>query len=138
MGAWKPGRGVASPGRSTASLRAVPREGMTRPGPAHAGAHAVTRRPQARPHCMSALDLYLRGAETAVASWAAYARGSRGAAVIRSRGVAAAVFPDGPARGVYNNALLERGLGPAALDGVGVPQGLLSDVDPSAFHLLIA
>jgi GNAT superfamily N-acetyltransferase len=163
---------------------------------------------------MSALDLYLRGAETAVASWAAYARGSRGAAVIRSRGVAAAVFPDGPARTVYNNALLERGLGPAAraealdameaayasasvdrfaawvhesdeamradleahgyrldiatramgmtldelrvprpeielrasdwaeyvryLDGVGVPPGLLSDVDPSAFHLLIA
>jgi hypothetical protein len=29
-------------------------------------------------------DLYLRGAETLLASWDAYARGSRGAAVIRS------------------------------------------------------
>ena len=55
--------------------------------------------------------LYLRGAETLLASWDAYALGSHGAAVIRSSGVAAAVFPNEPERGVYNNALLERDLG---------------------------
>jgi hypothetical protein len=62
---------------------------------------------------LTGADLYLRGAETAVASWAAYARGSRGAAVIRAPGVAAAVFPTEPARGVYNNAWLDRDLASA-------------------------
>jgi ribosomal protein S18 acetylase RimI-like enzyme len=62
----------------------------------------------------SARDLYTRGAETAVASWEAYARASPGATVVRSPGVAAAVFPAEPARSVYNNALLERDLGPGA------------------------
>ena len=37
-------------------------------------------------------DLYLRGAETLIASWELIARGSCGAAVLRSRGVAAAVL----------------------------------------------
>ena len=60
---------------------------------------------------LSDADLYRRGAETLVASWEAYARGSHGAAVIRSPGVATAVFPNEPERGVYNNALLERDLG---------------------------
>lgn len=60
------------------------------------------------------LDLYSRGAQTCVASWEAYARGTRGAAVVRRSGVAAAVFAHEPARSVYNNALLERDLGPAA------------------------
>jgi ribosomal protein S18 acetylase RimI-like enzyme len=55
-------------------------------------------------------DLYHRGAETLLASWEEYARGATGAAVQRSPGVAAAVFPDGPERAVYNNALLERDL----------------------------
>src|SRR5262245_47495078 len=55
-------------------------------------------------------ELYRRGAETLVASWEAYARGSRGAAVVRAPGVAAAVFPLEPGRGVYNNALIDRGL----------------------------
>ena len=68
------------------------------------------------------LDLYSRGVQTCVASWEAYARGSRGAAVVRRAGVAAAVFPHEPARSFYNNALLERDLGPAgraqALDGM--------------------
>jgi ribosomal protein S18 acetylase RimI-like enzyme len=59
-------------------------------------------------------ELYDRGAATLVASWEAYARGSPGAAVIRSPGVAAALFPAEPARSVYNNALLDRDLGPAA------------------------
>jgi ribosomal protein S18 acetylase RimI-like enzyme len=56
-------------------------------------------------------ELYRRGAETLVASWEQYASGATGAALHRLAGVAAAVFPNGPERGVYNNALLERDLG---------------------------
>jgi GNAT superfamily N-acetyltransferase len=67
-------------------------------------------------------DLYARGVATLLASWEAYARGSRGAAVIRSAGVTSAVFPDEPERSVFNNAVLERDLGAAqrsvALDGL--------------------
>jgi ribosomal protein S18 acetylase RimI-like enzyme len=59
-------------------------------------------------------DLYLRGVETLLATWQEYARGSRGAAVQRYAGVAAAVFPNEPERGVYNNAVLERDLAAAA------------------------
>jgi len=59
---------------------------------------------------MGTADLYLRGAATLVASWEEDARGAQGAAVERLPGVAAAVFPRGPERNVYNNALLERGL----------------------------
>ena len=59
---------------------------------------------------VSHADLYLRGAETLVVSWEEYARGARDAAVLRVPGVAVAVFPDGPERSVYNNALLERDL----------------------------
>jgi ribosomal protein S18 acetylase RimI-like enzyme len=59
---------------------------------------------------MTDADLYRRGAETLVASWEAIAPGARGAAVIRADGVTAAVFPCEPHRGIYNNALLERGL----------------------------
>jgi ribosomal protein S18 acetylase RimI-like enzyme len=55
-------------------------------------------------------DLYLRGAETLIASWVAYTGGSPGAAVVRFPGVAAGVFPTGPERTVYNNALVDRGL----------------------------
>jgi GNAT superfamily N-acetyltransferase len=70
----------------------------------------------------SASDLYSRGAQTLVASWEAYAGGSDGAAVLRSPGSAAAVFPGEPARSVYNNALIGRDLGSAeraaALDAV--------------------
>ena len=56
--------------------------------------------------------LYLRGSDTLLASWEAYARGAVGAAVKRLPGVAAAVFPHEPERALYNNALLERDLGP--------------------------
>lgn len=59
-------------------------------------------------------ELYRRGAETLIASWGAYARGAAGASVRRMRGVAAALFPSGPERTVYNNALLERDLTSAA------------------------
>src|SRR3954453_5920652 len=55
-------------------------------------------------------ELYRRGAATLLASWEAYARGAEGGAVVRSAGVASAVFPRGPERSVYNNALLERHL----------------------------
>jgi ribosomal protein S18 acetylase RimI-like enzyme len=58
-------------------------------------------------------DLYLRGVATALASWEEYARGSAGAVVSRLDGVSAAVFPSEPERGVYNNAVLDRDLGPA-------------------------
>jgi GNAT superfamily N-acetyltransferase len=60
-------------------------------------------------------DLYRRGVETLVASWEAYARAAPGAAVHRRPGIAAAVFPDEPERGIYNNVLLER---PGGLDDV--------------------
>jgi ribosomal protein S18 acetylase RimI-like enzyme len=59
---------------------------------------------------MTDAELYRRGAATLIASWAEYARGASGAALHRLAGVAAAVFPDEPERGVYNNALPERGL----------------------------
>lgn len=58
-------------------------------------------------------DLYVRGAATLVASWEAYAVGATGAALRRAPGVAAAVFPSGPERDIYNNALLDRDLVPA-------------------------
>src|SRR5213596_2206063 len=59
---------------------------------------------------MTDADLYRRGAETLVASWREYARGANGAAVRRLPGVVVAVFPDGPERVVYNNALIARDL----------------------------
>lgn len=62
-------------------------------------------------------ELYLRGSDTLLASWEAYACGAPGAAVKRFPGVAAALFPDGPERAVYNNALLQRDLGPDERSG---------------------
>jgi ribosomal protein S18 acetylase RimI-like enzyme len=59
-------------------------------------------------------SLYLRGAATLLASFAEYARGTGTASLQRLPGVAAAVFPEPPERGVYNNALLASGLGDAA------------------------
>ena len=55
-------------------------------------------------------DLYRRGSATLLASWEEYAQGAVAASLQRCPGVAAAVFPYGPERGVYNNALLDRGL----------------------------
>jgi GNAT superfamily N-acetyltransferase len=66
--------------------------------------------------------LYVRGAATLLASWEEYAGGSAGAVLRRLSGVAAAVFPSDPERGIYNNALLDRDLGPpervAAVDAM--------------------
>ena len=58
----------------------------------------------------TAAELYRRGCATLLASWEEYARGATGAAVRRFPGVVAAVFPDGPERAVYNNAVLDAGL----------------------------
>jgi ribosomal protein S18 acetylase RimI-like enzyme len=59
-------------------------------------------------------DLYARGTATLLASWEAYARGATAASVERLAGVTAAIFPHGPERGIYNNAVLEQGLSRAA------------------------
>jgi ribosomal protein S18 acetylase RimI-like enzyme len=57
-------------------------------------------------------DLVARGTATLLAAWEEYARGAAGAAVHRLPGVAAAVFPLGPEREVYNNAVLAGDLVP--------------------------
>ena len=53
---------------------------------------------------------------TLVASWEEYARGTAGASVQRLAGVSAAVFPRGPERAVFNNAVLERAEGIEAME----------------------
>jgi GNAT superfamily N-acetyltransferase len=58
-------------------------------------------------------QLYDRAVATLLASWDAIAAGSAGAEVQRLWAVAAAVFPEEPERSIYNNAVLERGLGSA-------------------------
>ena len=63
-------------------------------------------------------ELYLRGRDTLLASWEAYARGATGAALHRLPGVAAAVFPNEPERAVYNNAWDEYGHDEARAHGV--------------------
>jgi len=60
-------------------------------------------------------DLFRRAAETRVASWEAYARAAPGARLHRLPGAAAAVFPDGPERDIYNNVIVKRA---DALDAV--------------------
>jgi hypothetical protein len=50
----------------------------------------------------------MSGMQTLLASWEVYADGAPGATVLRLPGLAAAVFPNEPARAVYNNAVLER------------------------------
>ncbi len=55
-------------------------------------------------------DLYRRGARTAVACWAEYARTTPAATVHRLPGIDVGVFPEGPERGVFNNAIVEHGL----------------------------
>ena len=57
--------------------------------------------------------LYDRGMATEVACWEHFARATEGAEVKRAPGLAAAIFPSGPERTVYNNAVLGRDLGPA-------------------------
>jgi ribosomal protein S18 acetylase RimI-like enzyme len=54
--------------------------------------------------------LYDRQVATLVASWRAYARHSDGARVADIAGAVVCLFPSAPESGVYNNALLPRGL----------------------------
>jgi hypothetical protein len=68
---------------------------------------------------ISDAELYRRNIDTVVASFEAYAHGSAGASVQRVPGAAIAVFPTGPERGVYNNAVLDRDLsGPQRFDAL--------------------
>ena len=83
------------------------------PGRRHRAARPGLARPAARSMIVATdTDLYTRGAATLLASWEEYARGSAGAALERLDAVSAAVFPYEPERSVYNNALLDRDLGP--------------------------
>ena len=61
------------------------------------------------------LDLYQRGIATLIGSWEAYARCAAGGSVRSSGGFTAAIFPCGPERDVYNNAVLARDLEAGAL-----------------------
>ncbi|MGZ4440570.1 MAG: GNAT family N-acetyltransferase [Gaiellaceae bacterium] len=67
-------------------------------------------------HTFHDAELYCRGTGTLLASWEEYARGAAGASLQRLPGAVAAVFPEGPERAVYNNAVLEGGA--AAIDEV--------------------
>jgi hypothetical protein len=71
---------------------------------------------------LTADDLYRRGVATLLAAWEAHARGARGASVRRHPGVAVAVFPSGPERAVYNNAVLDRDLDRVRRAGCTVPK----------------
>lgn len=73
-------------------------------------AESQNRAPGRPVAALNDIELYQRGCETLLAAWDQYALGARGAAVHRLAGVAAAVFPSGAERGVYNNAVLARGL----------------------------
>ena len=60
-------------------------------------------------------ELYDRMVAGLVASWERYAEGSRGASIQNACGAEVAIFPEGPERCVYNNAVLERGADPARI-----------------------
>jgi hypothetical protein len=64
----------------------------------------------AQPASELAEKLYRRQAATLVASWRVYARHSAGASVAEKAGAAVCLFPAEPERGIYNNALLDRGM----------------------------
>jgi ribosomal protein S18 acetylase RimI-like enzyme len=54
--------------------------------------------------------LYARGTASVLASWELFVHGTPEARFVRSTGVVAAVFPRGPERAVFNNAVLEHDL----------------------------
>lgn len=83
---------------------------------------------------LSDADLYSRGAATLLGSWEAYAGGSTGASVKRLPGVACGVFPNEPECGVYNNALLHRGLVGAPLtDALDAMEAAYAEAEISRF-----
>jgi len=55
-------------------------------------------------------QLYDRMLATLVASWRRVAEGSDGASIDQVPGATVGLFPAGPERGIYNNAVLDRGL----------------------------
>jgi GNAT superfamily N-acetyltransferase len=55
-------------------------------------------------------ELYERMLATLLASWRRVAEGSGGASIEPVAGATVGLFPAGPERGIYNNAVLERGL----------------------------
>lgn len=63
-------------------------------------------------------DLHSRGVETLLACWTHIARGVPAASVRRLAGVDVAVFPEGPERAIYNNAVLAQGAGGEAVDAM--------------------
>jgi ribosomal protein S18 acetylase RimI-like enzyme len=65
-----------------------------------------------------------RVAKTLVASWELNARAARGARVIHAPSVTAAVFPHGPERAVYNNALLDGARGIDAMEAAYASAGI--------------
>ena len=65
------------------------------------------------PPAFSDAVLRQRGRATLIASWEAYTQAAPGAEVRRTPGLIAAIFPRGPERAVYNNALLDGGLSAA-------------------------
>jgi ribosomal protein S18 acetylase RimI-like enzyme len=78
--------------------------------------------------------LYQRGFETLLASWEAYAAGAPRASVTRLPGVSLAVFPEGPERDVYNNAVLEMGLDAVArADAIGSMEAAYADAGVGRF-----
>jgi ribosomal protein S18 acetylase RimI-like enzyme len=73
-------------------------------------------------------DLYDRMVATLIASWERVAEGSADASVARVEGATAGLFPAGPERGIYNNAVLERGLNESeAAEAVGAIGRLYAD-----------
>jgi GNAT superfamily N-acetyltransferase len=74
------------------------------------------------------VNLYDRMLATLIASWGRVAEGSEGASIERVSGATAGVFPAGPEREIYNNAVLERGLNESeAAEAVGAIGRLYAD-----------
>jgi len=85
----------------------------------------VTRGRLARPvRAMNDAELNRRATRTLIASWEEYARGARDAGIVRAPGVVAAVFPAGPERAVYNNAVLEGAAGIDAMEDIYAAAGI--------------
>jgi hypothetical protein len=95
---------------AAADRRGSPQRADPRTREQRHGAGRPRRRDRRMTLALTAIDLYQRGAETLVASWDVCAAGARGAAVVRGPGVRSGVFPHGPERDVFNNALLDRDL----------------------------
>lgn len=80
--------------------------------------------------------LYDRMVATLLASWARYAEGSTGASVQSVPGAVVGLFPAGPERAVYNNALLARELrGAQAAEAVTATVQLYADAGVDGYAI---